>query len=146
LQTFAKSLTHAYLLTLGEFDYDDDRQLIKGYYVGIGALIFLIATFVNLIVMLNLLVAIFSKVHDDFQERKHEQSAFQYVQIIHMTYQILDWFTWCRKKNTDMFKLLMFAKEIKPKIVVFDLFDNPTIADSKYDILKREKEEETAEF
>ena len=80
IDTFTRSFKHSYLLTLGEFDYDDDRKLLYNYYPGfVGALLFLFTTFINLIVMLNLLVAIFGKVHNDFQILKHEQTTFQYV-------------------------------------------------------------------
>jgi hypothetical protein len=76
ITTFGNSLRHSYLLTLGEFDYNDDAKLLDNYYPGVvGALLFLFTTFINLIVMLNLLVAIFGKVHGDFQIQKHEQTA-----------------------------------------------------------------------
>ena len=58
-----QGLRYAVLILLGEFD---DKIPAAGEHLG--SILFFLATLFNLIVMMNLLIAIFSEVHDTFQE------------------------------------------------------------------------------
>ena len=58
ITSYALALKHSYFIALGEFDLDG--------YDNWGWLLFIMATVINCIIMLNLLISIFSKVHDDF--------------------------------------------------------------------------------
>jgi hypothetical protein len=65
----------SYLLSLGEFSFDDDGVLRANYdYLGVGWAIFTFATLVNFVIMCNLLISIFSGVHDVFHEVKEEEA------------------------------------------------------------------------
>jgi len=73
------------LLSLGEFDLDG--------YDKYGWILFIIATIVNCIVMLNLLISIFSQVHDDFQTIKHLQQTKSIQELSLDSYEIMCYFS-----------------------------------------------------
>lgn len=65
----------SYLLSLGEFGFDDDGVMRANYdYLGVGWAIFTFATLINFVIMCNLLISIFSGVHDVFSAVKEEEA------------------------------------------------------------------------
>lgn len=74
IPSFAQSLIFSYLLTLGEFSTDANDTL--------GWIIFFTASLLSQLIMLNLLVAIFSVVHDDVTAAKPKHVISAYVDLL----------------------------------------------------------------
>jgi uncharacterized membrane protein len=98
-------INSAVLTILGEFD---DKIPVAGDYLGM--ILFFMSTLFNMIVMMNLLVAIFSEVHDTFQEQRHMQRIKQYSILVQDIREILD-FVECKPEDNEdeNIKMLFFT-------------------------------------
>jgi len=110
LLTYSDSLFYSILNTFGEFDTDGFDTTGKG--------IFLLASFINLVILLNLVIAIISEVFADVNSRRLESFYSQRANLISETWQI---FRCYRNDPQAANKLLFFATETSVEQIKVEL-------------------------
>jgi len=108
--TYNDSLFYSILNTFGEFDTDGFDKT--------GKFVFLLASFVNLVILLNLVIAIISEVFADVNSRRLESFYSQRANLIAETWQI---FRWYRVDPSAANKLLFFATETSVEQIKLEL-------------------------
>jgi len=106
LDSFSKSFVFSWLLTLGEFNLDNNEGSVVGWCL------FLLASMLSQVVMLNLLVAIFSATHDEVTDTMSKVTIKAIVDLIWDTQSIQGVFEPLdTNAKVGMGKLLFYVRE-----------------------------------
>lgn len=128
----------SYLLALGEFGFDDDGILAANWdYYYIGWILFLCATLLNFVVMCNLLISIFSRVHEEFTPIKIWKGIELYGRLTQDMYTI--------NKGSAESKAMVDA-DTNDKSLLFRAIMKPPSASDAKSIFVDDVDEEEAEI
>ena len=96
MNTMITSLISTYFISIGEFSYDSFRT---GPNVNSCWFMFLLATFLNCVVFMNMLVAIMSQTFSEVIEAEEESGLFEQISLINDYISLIDHEkTWARKR------------------------------------------------
>lgn len=110
LDSFSKSVVFSWLLTLGEFNLDNNEGSVVGWAL------FVVASLLSQVVMLNLLVAIFSATHDEVTDTMSKVTIKAIVDLIWDTQSIQNVFEPLPSNTKEgMGKLLFYVREASPE-------------------------------
>jgi len=74
--SLTQAVISSYLLALGEFGFDDDGVMDANFgYLGVGWILFFMTTLLNFVVMCNLLITIFSGLHEIYLPLAEEEAT-----------------------------------------------------------------------